>query len=146
MSQLIPEKLYFRIGDVAKISGVKPHVIRYWETEFPMITPEKSVSGQRVYRKSHVETVLLIKHLLYQERYSIEGARLKIRDLRKQGDLKHFKEEKVLASDSGKLAGTSEVLPDGTPRTKAAQQKRMKVLFTELQSLVKKPVDEIFQP
>lgn len=93
----IPERLYFRIGDVAELLGVKPYVLRYWESEFPMISPQKSSSGQRVYRRSDVETVLMIKHLLYEERYSIEGARKRIKELRKEGELKDFKEETVAA-------------------------------------------------
>ena len=84
----IPDRLYFRIGDVAELIGVKPYVLRYWESEFPMISPEKSASGQRVYRRADVETVMLIKQLLYTERYSIEGARKRISELRKQGELK----------------------------------------------------------
>jgi DNA-binding transcriptional MerR regulator len=89
----IPDRLYFRIGDVADLVGVKPYVLRYWETEFPMIAPQKSASGQRVYRRSDVETVLMIKHLLYEERYSIDGARKRLRELRRDGGLKAFKKE-----------------------------------------------------
>src|ERR1700733_14833541 len=80
----IPDRLYFRIGDVAELIGVKPYVLRYWETEFPMISPQKSDSGQRVYRRADVETVMMIKKLLYQERYSIEGARKRIKELRSE--------------------------------------------------------------
>src|SRR3954463_15703711 len=80
----IPDRLYFRIGDVAELLGVKPYVLRYWESEFPMISPQKSSSGQRVYRRSDVETVLMIKRLLYEERYSVEGAKKKIKELRKE--------------------------------------------------------------
>ena len=69
----IPDRLYFRIGDVAELLGVKPYVLRYWETEFPIISPQKSTTGQRVYRRGDVETLVLIKHLLYKEKYSIEG-------------------------------------------------------------------------
>src|SRR6185437_13235953 len=69
----IPDRLYFKIGDVAELVGVKAYVLRYWETEFPMIAPEKSNTGQRVYRRADVETVVLIKTLLYEKRYSIEG-------------------------------------------------------------------------
>ena len=87
----IPDRLYFRIGDVAELIGVKPYVLRYWESEFPMIAPEKSPSGQRVYRRTDVETVMLIKQLLYTERYSIEGARKRISELRKHGELKQAK-------------------------------------------------------
>jgi DNA-binding transcriptional MerR regulator len=94
---VIPDRLYFRIGDVADLAGVKPYVLRYWETEFPMISPQKSASGQRVYRRGDVETVLLIKHLLYEERYSIDGARRRLRDLRKDGALKTFKQETLAA-------------------------------------------------
>ncbi len=83
----IPERLYFRIGDVADIAGVKAHVLRYWETEFSEIAPEKSSTGQRVYRRRDVETVLLIKKLLYADKYSIDGARRKLRELRREGEL-----------------------------------------------------------
>lgn len=94
----IPDRLYFRIGDVAELIGVKPYVLRYWESEFPMINPQKSSSGQRVYRRSDVETVLMIKHLLYEERYSVEGAKKRIKELRKEGELKEYKEETVAAA------------------------------------------------
>ena len=71
----IPDKLYFRIGEVSRVSGVKPHVLRYWETEFNGISPKKSGSGHRLYRRKDVELILEIKHLLYEERFTIEGAR-----------------------------------------------------------------------
>ena len=74
-SQEIPDKLYFRIGDVSKLAGVKPYVLRYWETEFPVIAPKKSGTGHRLYRRKDVELVLEIKRLLYEKRYTIEGAR-----------------------------------------------------------------------
>jgi DNA-binding transcriptional MerR regulator len=73
--QEIPNKLYFRIGDVAKLTGLKPYVLRYWETEFPAIGPKKSGTGQRLYRRKDVELILEIKHLLYEKRFTIEGAR-----------------------------------------------------------------------
>lgn len=78
----IPEKLFFRIGEVADLLEVKAYVLRFWETEFPMVHPTKSRSGQRVYRKKDVEMLFLIKHLLYVERFSIEGARKRIRELK----------------------------------------------------------------
>ncbi len=71
----IPDKLYFRIGDVSKLAGVKAFVLRYWETEFPQLAPKKSGTGQRLYRRKDVEAVLEIKRLLYDERFTIEGAR-----------------------------------------------------------------------
>lgn len=71
----IPNKLYFRIGDVTKLTGVKAYVLRFWEAEFPSLNPKKSGTNQRLYRRKDVETVLEIKHLLYEKRYTIEGAR-----------------------------------------------------------------------
>ncbi len=74
-TQEIPNKLYFRIGDVSRLAGIKPYVLRYWETEFPAIAPKKSGTGQRLYRRKDVELILEIKHLLYEKRFTIEGAR-----------------------------------------------------------------------
>ena len=71
----IPDKLYFRIGEVAALLGVEPYVLRYWETEFPSLAPKKSGTGHRLYRRKDVELLLKIKHLLYEKRYTIEGAR-----------------------------------------------------------------------
>lgn len=71
----IPNKLYFRIGEVAKLAGIKPYVLRFWETEFRGLGPQKSGSGHRLYRRKDVELVLEIKRLLYEKRYTIEGAR-----------------------------------------------------------------------
>jgi DNA-binding transcriptional MerR regulator len=71
----IPDKLYFRIGEVARLVGVEPYVLRYWESEFPMLAPKKSGSGHRLYRRKDVELLLEIKRLLYEKRYTIEGAR-----------------------------------------------------------------------
>ena len=77
----IPDKLYFKIGEVAEITGVKPYVLRYWESEFKMVNPSKSRSRQRLYRKSDVELIFRIKALLYEERYTINGARKKLKEL-----------------------------------------------------------------
>ncbi len=96
----IPDRMFFRIGDVADLLSVKPYVLRYWESEFPMITPTKSKTGQRVYSKADVETIALIHHLLYSEKYSIEGARRRIKGLRKEGELDSFKKENVLSETS----------------------------------------------
>lgn len=71
----IPDKLYFRIGDVAKLAGIKPYVLRFWESEFTGLGPKKSGSGHRLYRRKDVELVLEIKRLLYEKRFTIEGAR-----------------------------------------------------------------------
>ncbi len=71
----IPDKLYFRIGEVSGLLGVEPYVLRYWETEFPSLAPKKSGTGHRLYRRKDVELLLRIKHLLYEKRFTIEGAR-----------------------------------------------------------------------
>jgi DNA-binding transcriptional MerR regulator len=71
----IPDKLYFRIGDVSRLAGIKPYVLRFWESEFPGLGPKKSGTGHRLYRRKDVELVLEIKCLLYEKRFTIEGAR-----------------------------------------------------------------------
>lgn len=76
----IPNKLYFRIGEVSDIVGVKPYVLRYWETEFPDIRPSKSKSGQRLYKRRDVEMLLMVKELLYDKRFTIDGAKQRIRE------------------------------------------------------------------
>ena len=73
--QEIPDKLYFRIGEVARLAGIKPYVLRFWETEFPSLGPKKSGTGHRLFRRKDVELVLEIKRLLYEKRFTIEGAR-----------------------------------------------------------------------
>ena len=73
-------KLYYRIGEVSRITGVKPYVLRYWESEFRWMAPAKSRSKQRLYRKRDIEVIQLIKRLLYDERYTIAGARKKLRE------------------------------------------------------------------
>ena len=76
----LPDKLFYKIGEVSKISGVESYVLRYWETEFPFLRPRKNKSGQRVYVKKDLELILQVKKLLYQERYTIEGVRKKLGD------------------------------------------------------------------
>ncbi|TAL22606.1 MAG: MerR family transcriptional regulator [Nitrospirae bacterium] len=71
----IPDKLFYKIGEVSRIADIEPYVLRYWETEFPFLKPRKNKSGQRVYVKKDLEFILEIKKLLYQERYTIEGVR-----------------------------------------------------------------------
>ena len=71
----IPDKLYFKIGEVSELLGVETYVLRYWESEFPVLSPKKSGTGHRLYRRKDVELLLRIKHLLYEKRFTIEGAR-----------------------------------------------------------------------
>lgn len=74
----IPDKLFFRIGEVAELTGVPPYVLRYWESEFKLLRPRKNHAGQRVYRKHDVQLVLRIKSLLYEDRLTLEGAKKRL--------------------------------------------------------------------
>ena len=80
----IPDKMAFKIGEVADLVDVKPYVLRYWETEFEQLKPKKSKHNQRMYERRDVETLMLIKKLLYRDRFSIEGARSALKRLRKE--------------------------------------------------------------
>ncbi len=82
---VIPNKLYFRIGEVAKLAGIKPYVLRFWESEFSGLGPKKSGTGHRLYRRKDVEMVLEIKRLLYEKRFTIEGARKMLESKPKRG-------------------------------------------------------------
>jgi DNA-binding transcriptional MerR regulator len=84
----IPDKLYFRIGEVSDLVGVEPYVLRYWETEFPSVGPKKSGTGHRMYRRKEVELLLKIKYLLYDKKYTIEGARQYLSSEAKMGKRK----------------------------------------------------------
>ncbi len=78
----IPDKLYYRIGEVSRIVGVEPHVLRYWESEFPFLKPSRVVSKQRLYKRKDVEMLLRIKQLLHEEKYTIAGAKKHLRQER----------------------------------------------------------------
>jgi DNA-binding transcriptional MerR regulator len=77
----IPDKPFFKIGEAARLCAVKPYVLRYWETEFHSVRPQKTRSQQRLYRRKDIELLLKIRHLLYEERFTIEGARARLREL-----------------------------------------------------------------
>lgn len=94
-----PDKLYYRIGEVSKIAGVPAYVLRFWESEFPVIKPGRSSSGQRVYRKKDVERILTIKKLLYDKKFTIEGARNHLKEISgdKAAPLSAVTKEEILA-------------------------------------------------
>jgi len=97
----IPEKLFFKIGEVCELAGVQAHVLRYWESEFPMLAPQKNRAGQRVYRKRDVEMALRIKELLYEDQYTIAGAKKRLtNELRGGGKLKVVGEDDGVATDA----------------------------------------------
>ena len=83
---VIPDKNYFRIGEVSKMLGVEPYVVRYWESEFKTVRPARTRSDQRLYRKKDVEQLLTIKNLLYEEMFTIAGARKKLVDINQGGN------------------------------------------------------------
>ena len=80
----IPDKLYFKIGEVTAIAEVAAYVLRFWESEFTVISPKRTEAGQRLYRKSDIESILLIKHLLYDKKFTIQGARNYLKTVSKQ--------------------------------------------------------------
>jgi DNA-binding transcriptional MerR regulator len=142
----IPEKLFFKIGEVCELAGVQAHVLRYWESEFPMLAPQKNRAGQRVYRKRDVEMALRIKELLYEDQYTIAGAKKRLaNDLRGGGKLKivgnesEHVEESTMESD---LFAAGETLTQPTfarpplaPRT-AEEKQGLKRIATELRELL----------
>ena len=83
-----PVQEFFSIGDVCQLTDLKPHVLRYWESQFRFLNPAKNRSGNRVYQRREIELILLVKHLLYDEKYTIEGARRRIEEYRRTGELR----------------------------------------------------------
>ena len=143
----IPEKLFFKIGEVCELAGVQAHVLRYWESEFPMLAPQKNRAGQRVYRKRDVEMALRIKELLYEDQYTIAGAKKRLtNELRGGGKLKVVGSEEDGQSDApppelseGELFATA-TPPSYTrravaPRT-AEERQGLKQLASELRELL----------
>ncbi len=98
METVIPEKAYFRIGEVSKILNVESYVIRYWETEFRSVKPTRTKSAQRLYRKKDVQELLIIRDLLYSQRFTIDGAKKQLAKMRGEGesDAKVSDREKLL--------------------------------------------------
>ena len=149
----IPEKLFFKIGEVCELAGVQAHVLRYWESEFPMLAPQKNRAGQRVYRKRDVEMALRIKELLYEDQYTIAGAKKRLtNELRGGGKLKvvgaeedgQAPESEVTASDASSSSSSSDgelfaPTPSYTrsvaPRT-AEERQGLKQLASELRELL----------
>jgi len=91
----VAKKAYYSIGEVCEVTGLRPHVLRYWETQFQALHPTKNRAGNRVYRPEEVETILLVKRLLYEEKYTIGGADRKIRELRSTGELREERKDSV---------------------------------------------------
>lgn len=91
----VARKEYYSISEVCDLVGLRPHVLRYWEAQFPLLNPSKNRSGNRVYQRKEIKLILYVKHLLYEEKYTVEGAKQKLEQLRKGGDL-HTETKKAL--------------------------------------------------
>ncbi len=139
----IPEKLFFKIGEVCELAGVQAHVLRYWESEFTMLAPQKNRAGQRVYRKRDVEIALRIKELLYEDQYTIAGAKKRLaNDLRAGGKLKIVSSEDG-GDDSGEdtfqAAGAGQVnssTPPAAARASEEQRRSLRGVAKELRELL----------
>ncbi|HOA04629.1 MAG TPA: MerR family transcriptional regulator [Candidatus Fermentibacter daniensis] len=101
------ERLYYSISEVCELTDLKPHVLRYWETAFPMLRPSKNQSGNRVYRPRDLELIRLIRRLLYEERFTVDGARQKIEDMRRTSGPEQMELE-IPPEASGALPGLIE--------------------------------------
>ena len=135
-SVAIPEKLFFKIGEVCELAGVQAHVLRYWESEFPMLAPQKNRAGQRVYRKRDVEIALRIKELLYEDQYTIAGAKKRLaNDLRAGGKLKLASE----GYDDATTEDSSSSFESGSPgdaKPSAEERKTLRQVQKELRELL----------
>ena len=102
MEEPIAKREYYSIGEACDLVGLKPHVLRYWESQFEVLHPGKNRAGNRVFRPKDIELILLVKHLLYDEKYTIQGARQKLLDMRSAGELA---EERQVVLDPEFLTG-----------------------------------------
>jgi DNA-binding transcriptional MerR regulator len=143
----IPEKLFFKIGEVCELAGVQAHVLRYWESEFPMLAPQKNRAGQRVYRKRDVEMALRIKELLYEDQYTIAGAKKRLsNELRGGGKLKVVGAEEDGQPESAPVEfNEADMFPPPPPETgytrtvaprTAEERQGLKQLAAELRELL----------
>jgi DNA-binding transcriptional MerR regulator len=122
----IPEKLFFKIGEVCDLTGVQAHVLRYWESEFPMLAPQKNRAGQRTYRKRDVEMALRIKELLYDDQYTIAGAKKKL-----ASELRGASKLKVVTPE---MSGPREPLASAHTQTVIQRESQPPSLSTEDQA------------
>ena len=132
----IPEKLFFRIGEVCDLIKVQPHVLRYWETEFPMLAPQKNRAGQRVYRRKDVEMVLRIRDLLYEEKFTIAGAKKKLLDeMRGSQARAKLVEQTEGAGDTSRSPGAT-ASSKGDQSTAPQTRRVLRLIKTDLEDLL----------
>jgi DNA-binding transcriptional MerR regulator len=123
MNEPIAKKVYYSIGEVCDLTGLKPHVLRYWETQFEVLNPTKNRAGNRVFRSKEIELILLVKHLLYEEKYTIEGASKRLLEMRKAGELAEERQDvlepEFLSGIKSELEALRELLTPGSERSDA---------------------------
>ena len=126
MNPTYSKKLFYKIGEVCKITNTEPYVLRYWETEFPFLAPQKNKSGQRIYKESDIEMVFMIKKLLYEDCYTIAGARKKLEQ--------SLKEKKKPAKAEAKAGKKSSIKP-------SAQEAHLKGMLKK----IKKELEDLLE-
>lgn len=124
MRESIVKKAYYSIGEVCDLTGLKPHVLRYWESQFDILRPTKNRAGNRVFRPKDIELVMLVKNLLYEQKYTIEGANQKLLDMRKEGELEGGQHEvlgpEFLASMKTELEQLARIMTPSEPLDRLA--------------------------
>jgi len=117
VNEPIAKKAYYSIGEACDLTGLKPHVLRYWETQFDILHPTKNRAGNRVFRPKEIQLILLVKHLLYEEKYTIEGARRRLQEMRQAGELEDEKQDvlepEFLAGMKSELQELLQILTPG---------------------------------
>jgi DNA-binding transcriptional MerR regulator len=137
-AKVIPEKLFFKIGEVCDLVDVQPHVLRYWESEFPMLSPQKNSAGQRVYRRKDVDIALRIRELLYEEGFKIEGAKRKLAEELRGGAAARLKvvTPENQAELSAEARDSAERSADRAPGVRPETRLAIKSIKRELEDLL----------
>ena len=120
MNEPVTKKVYYSIGEVCDLTGLKPHVLRYWETQFEVLRPSKNRAGNRVFRSREIEVIMLVKRLLYEQKYTIEGANKRLLEMRSGGKLEEERrsvlESEVLTGLKADLLQLKDMLSHGRSR------------------------------
>jgi DNA-binding transcriptional MerR regulator len=120
MNEPVTKKVYYSIGEVCDLTGLKPHVLRYWETQFEVLRPTKNRAGNRVFRSREIEVIMLVKRLLYEQKYTIEGANKRLLEMRSGGKLEEERrsvlESEVLTGLKADLLQLKDTLSHGRSR------------------------------
>ena len=120
MNEPVTKKVYHSIGEVCDLTGLKPHVLRYWETQFEVLRPTKNRAGNRVFRSREIEVIMLVKRLLYEQKYTIEGANKRLLEMRSGGKLEEERrsvlESEVLTGLKADLLQLKDMLSHGRSR------------------------------